>query len=163
MKITLFHLFIIMILALLICPLISCPSVEGMDNNTDSNDNANDTEQNANDTEQNANDANDANDVNNYNSTNNTHSNTYNTTIKKSDIIPGTEDLYILKSEIVPPVCPMCPVSAACPRQTPCQPCPPCGRCPEPAFDCKKVPNYSGTNTNYLPKPVMSDFSQFSI
>ena len=27
------------------------------------------------------------------------------------------EDLYILKSEIVPPVCPACPQSAACPRE----------------------------------------------
>ena len=47
---------------------------------------------------------------------------------------------YILKSEIVPPVCPKCPDAAVCPRQKPCPACPPCARCPEPAFECKKVP-----------------------
>ena len=50
---------------------------------------------------------------------------------------------YILKSEVVPPVCPKCPDSRTCPRQKPCPPCAPCARCPEPAFECKKVPNYS--------------------
>ena len=43
------------------------------------------------------------------------------------------------------------------------QPCPPCGRCPEPSFDCKKVPNYSSTNSEYLPVPVLTDFSQFGM
>ena len=43
------------------------------------------------------------------------------------------------------------------------RPCPPCGRCPEPAFDCKKVPNYGSTNSEYLPTPVLSDFSQFGM
>jgi len=56
---------------------------------------------------------------------------------------PG--DAYILKSEIVPPVCPVCP-QADCPRQRPCPPCPPCARCPEPQFECKKVPNFSSTS-----------------
>jgi hypothetical protein len=79
------------------------------------------------------------------------------------DIPPGQEDMYILKSEIVPPVCPVCPQAAACPKQEKCQPCPPCGRCPEPAFECKKVPNYSSSNDNYLPRPVIADFSQFGM
>lgn len=82
--------------------------------------------------------------------------------IKKKDIPSGHEDLYILKSQVVPPVCPVCPSSSACPRETPCPACPPCGRCPEPAFECKKVPNYNSVNTNYLPRPVMADFSQFA-
>ena len=43
------------------------------------------------------------------------------------------------------------------------QPCPPCARCPEPSFDCKKVPNYSSTNSEYLPVPVLNDFSQFGM
>ena len=43
-----------------------------------------------------------------------------------------------------------------------CPPCPPCGRCPEPAFKCKKVPNYESKNTGYLPQPILTDFSQFS-
>ena len=75
---------------------------------------------------------------------------------------PQNEDLYVLKSTIIPPVCPACPSSAVCPRQKPCQPCPPCARCPEPAFECKKVPNYTSSNTG-LPKPVLTDFSKFSI
>jgi len=55
---------------------------------------------------------------------------------------------YILKSEIVPPVCPKCPDSRSCPRQKPCPPCPPPGRCPEASFECKKVPNHNAMNVN---------------
>jgi hypothetical protein len=129
--------------------------------------------------------------------------------IPKSMIPKGQEDLYILKSEVVPPVCPACP---ACSRgissgssnsgltpgsqggtssvsgntssgssatttggsfldsfsnnymeSTKCPPCPPCARCPEPAFDCKKVPNYNSINNSYLPMPVLSDFSNFGM
>jgi len=130
--------------------------------------------------------------------------------IPKSLIPKGQEDLYILKSEVVPPVCPACP---ACYRgmssgssnsgltpgsqgaatgnvsgnsasgsnattsggsfldsfsnnymeSTKCPPCPPCARCPEPAFDCKKVPNYNSINNSYLPMPVLSDFSNFGM
>jgi hypothetical protein len=83
--------------------------------------------------------------------------------IPKRMIPPGHEDLYILKSEIVPPVCPACPASAACPRQEPCPPCPACARCPEPAFECKKVPNYNSINNDYLPSPVVNDFSSFGM
>lgn len=83
--------------------------------------------------------------------------------IPRSLIPPGKEDLYILKSEIVPPVCPICPVLPATQRTEPCPPCPPCARCPEPAFDCKKVPNYSAINNEYLPTPVLNDFSQFGM
>lgn len=80
-----------------------------------------------------------------------------------SQIPPGDEDLYILKSQVVPPVCPACPSNATCPRQEPPPPCPPCARCPEPAFDCKKVPNYRANDNSYLPRPVLSDFSQFGM
>lgn len=80
-----------------------------------------------------------------------------------SQIPPGDEDLYILKSQIVPPVCPACPTISACPRQKPCSPCPPCARCPEPSFECKKVPNYAANDDQYLPRPVLSDFSQFGM
>ena len=70
--------------------------------------------------------------------------------IPGSQIPPGQEDLYILKSEVVPPVCPACP-----PQIMKCKggddnkkppPCPPCARCPEPSFECKKVPNYGSGN-----------------
>ncbi len=40
--------------------------------------------------------------------------------------------------------------------------CPPCERCPEPAFECKKVPNYrSSSINNYMPLPILNDFSRF--
>ena len=78
-------------------------------------------------------------------------------------IPPGQEDLYILKSEVVPPVCPACPTSTACPRKEKCPPCPACARCPEPSFECKKVPNYNAINNEYLPTPVLSDFSSFGM
>lgn len=83
--------------------------------------------------------------------------------IPASQIPPGQEDLYILKSEIVPPVCPACPTSSACPRQEKCPPCPACARCPEPSFECKKVPNYNSINEEYLPQPIVNDFSTFGM
>ena len=79
--------------------------------------------------------------------------------IPASEIPGGDEDLYILKSQIVPPVCPACPNVG----EKKCEPCPPCARCPEPAFECKKVPNYNSTNSQYLPKAVLNDFSTFGI
>ena len=83
--------------------------------------------------------------------------------ISRNQIPPGQEDLYILKSEIVPPVCPACPAAASCPRQEKCPPCPACARCPEPSFECKKVPNYNAVSNDYLPVPVLSDFSSFGM
>jgi hypothetical protein len=123
-----------------------------------------------------------------------------------SGIPKGQEDLYILKSQIVPPVCPACPGCgnaltpppvdpyASHPQQPPqetdsftpsispstssysplppssgnnsekCPPCPACARCPEPSFECKKVPNYSSTGSSqFLPMPVVSDFSSFGM
>ena len=72
--------------------------------------------------------------------------------IPRDDIPDGTDDLYILKSEVVPPVCPACPPVQVCPASKhKCRPCPPCARCPEPAFDCKKVPNYNAPQNNTLP------------
>ena len=82
--------------------------------------------------------------------------------VDKKNIPAGQDDLYILKSQVVPPVCPKCPEAKECPRQKPCQPCPPCERCPEPAFTCKKVPNYEATSVdNVLPLPKLSTFSNF--
>jgi hypothetical protein len=82
--------------------------------------------------------------------------------IPKGMIAPGQEDLYILKSEIVPPVCPACPQSGACPRKEKCPACKPCGRCPEPNYNCKLVPNYSAGN-QFLPTPVLNSFSTFGM
>jgi hypothetical protein len=128
-----------------------------------------------------------------------TYSSTMPGGIPSSQIPSGQEDLYILKSEIVPPVCPACPTSTACPREEPCPACPACARCPEPSFECKKVPNYnaidkqylpqkypnynaidgqsysidgqsssingqsSSINDQYMPQPVLNDFSQFGM
>ena len=54
------------------------------------------------------------------------------------------KDMYILKTEVIPPVCPKCP--ATCPAESnkskKCAPCPAHARCPEPDFDCEKVPVY---------------------
>lgn len=84
--------------------------------------------------------------------------------IPKSQIPEGDEDLYILKSQVVPPVCPACPPVMSCPQaKEKCAPCPPCGRCPEPAFECRKVPNYNSNDEDFLPRPVLNDFSQFGM
>ena len=86
-----------------------------------------------------------------------------------SSMIPqGQEDLYILKSQVVPPVCPACPTVNACPTENSkdkCPPCKPCGRCPEPSFECKKTYNYnsSGSGANNLPMPILNDFSTFGM
>jgi hypothetical protein len=83
--------------------------------------------------------------------------------IPRSQIPPGHEDLYILKSQVVPPVCPVCPQAPTVQRQERCPPCPACARCPESPFECKKVPNYNAINSNALPLPVLADFSQFGM
>jgi len=79
--------------------------------------------------------------------------------VRAADIPNGDEDLYILKSEVIPPVCPKCPDIVRY-RDKPCPPCPPCGRCPEPAFECKKVPSYKSGHDS-IPIPVLADFSTF--
>jgi len=82
--------------------------------------------------------------------------------IPQNQIIPGQEDLYILKSQVVPPVCPACnPVVIY--KNKKCEACPACARCPEPSFECKKVPNYNAVNNEYLPKPVLNSFSGFGM
>lgn len=56
--------------------------------------------------------------------------------------------------------CPKCPVPE---REKECPPCKPCGRCPEPAFECKKVPNYNVSNvSNTLPIPMLNSFADFN-
>lgn len=86
--------------------------------------------------------------------------------IPSSHIPQGQEDLYILKSQVVPPVCPACPpviVDKNTLNQD-CPPCPPCARCPEPSFECKKVPNFNlGPQNTFLPRPVLNDFSTFGM
>ena len=88
--------------------------------------------------------------------------------IPASQIPSGQEDLYILKSQVVPPVCPACPASNSSSNNDPdsaekCPPCPACARCPEPSFECKKVPNYNAINNSYLPQPIINSFSSFGM
>ena len=89
--------------------------------------------------------------------------------IPASQIPAGQEDLYILKSQVVPPVCPVCPTVTSSSssndpdKEAKCPPCPACARCPEPSFECKKVPNYSAIDNAYLPQPVINDFSTFGM
>lgn len=83
--------------------------------------------------------------------------------IPKSQIPKGQEDMYILKSEnegMSVDKCPKCPIPE---REKECPPCKPCGRCPEPAFECKKVPNYNVSNvSNKLPIPMLNSFADFN-
>ena len=103
-----------------------------------------------------------------------THENTV-LGIPKNQIPPGQEDLYILKTQIVTPVCPITPslnngingnVSGSgadiYTDTSKCPPCPPCGRCPESSFECVKKPVYKPDNP-YLPVPVLTSFSTFGM
>jgi hypothetical protein len=108
--------------------------------------------------------------------------------IPASQIPKGSEDLYILKSQIVPQVCPAGASSSSSGSgssmqssslgfggsgvqgsanfsSTPakCPPCPACERCDEPSYDCKLVPNYNAFNSKKMPVPVLSDFSTFGM
>lgn len=98
---------------------------------------------------------------------NSAHGSNSNQGIPASQIPSGQEDMYMLKSEIVPPVCPACPATkcdaSSGGDKNKCPPCPPCARCPEPAFECKKVPNYNSGNDDVLPRPVLNSFSQFGL
>ena len=89
------------------------------------------------------------------------------TGIPKSQIPLGQEDLYILKSEVIPPVCPECPAidENLDDNDEKCPPCTPCKRCPEPAFMCKEIPsdNSNPSANVYLPRPLLTDFSQFGM
>ena len=78
---------------------------------------------------------------------------------------PGDEDLYILKSQVVPPVCPVCPpqIVKKCDKEKECGPCP-IQRCPTAPFKCVKEPDYSNpTIKQYLPIPVLNSFSTFGL
>lgn len=86
--------------------------------------------------------------------------------IPRSQIPAGQEDLYILKSEVVPPVCPKCPDPIVSKEKdvSKCPPCPACARCPEPSFECKKVPNYNAfSSSGTAPLPVISSFASFGM
>ena len=87
--------------------------------------------------------------------------------VSRSQIPSGQEDLYILKSQVIIPVCPVCPSPIVkCPDSTDvtkCPACPACMRCQESPYECKKVPTYKAFNQDYMPVPVLSDFSSFGM
>ena len=109
--------------------------------------------------------------------------NNTNTATAQGNVPPGDEDLYMLKTGMVPPSNPPGAAASAngnasangeynnpSPSQcnsckpAPVPPCPPCERCPEPDFDCKRVPKYNKADGNrYLPRPILADFSQFGM
>ena len=98
----------------------------------------------------------------NVNNLNNEYDSTLPQGIPASKIPPGQEDMYILKSQIVPPVCPVCPApSSSYAKKSKCPPCPACERCPEPSMTCKAVPNYNAIDQDKLPKLMFNDFSRF--
>jgi len=83
--------------------------------------------------------------------------------IPQDKIPKGDEDLYILKSQIVPPVCPKCPDVKKCDKEKECAPCPAPKRCPDKPFECKMVPKYSDPNvSSHLPRPVLDSFDSFA-
>lgn len=102
----------------------------------------------------------------NSSSSSSAYSSTY-SGIPRSQIPEGDKDLYILKSQVVPPVCPKCPDPIVPTHDTTdnskCPPCPACARCPEPSFECKKVPNYSAFSSSTMPIPVLNEFSGFGM
>lgn len=82
-----------------------------------------------------------------------------------NSVPPGDEDLYILKSQVVPPVCPVCPpqIVKKCEKEKECGPCP-IQRCPTTPFKCVKQPDYSNPDIKqYLPIPVLNSFSTFGL
>jgi len=162
MKYTLnaFHLFLILIGSLLLCSVLSPRgNCEGMTSGHTS-----------------------VADVNSYTGPagNTVYTYPMNDDYNEPELSENNSDLYILKSQVVPPVCPACPSQTSCPRAEPPPPCPPCARCPQPSFECKKVPNYNANNQpnynannqpNYnannesvfMPRPVLTDFSSFGM
>lgn len=83
--------------------------------------------------------------------------------VAKSSIPKGDEDLYILKSQVVPPVCPKCPDVKKCDTKKDCPPCPAPQRCPEKPYECKMVPKYTDPQVSkHLPRPVLNSFDSFA-
>jgi hypothetical protein len=72
----------------------------------------------------------------------NIENNTISNGVPANMIAPENKDLYILKSEIVPPVCPRCPSICSKDIKQQCPPCPSCARCPSGSSNF----TYSGNN-----------------
>jgi len=140
--------------------------IEGLSSNNNSNMNDNERNNNINN-DNNNNDLNNNSKVITLPNGKTIYANSKNTVdgISKQQIPSGHEDLYILKSQIVPPVCPRCPnIINKCDdnKNKQCPPCKPCGRCPEPSYECIMKPSYKSDNS-YLPVPVLANFSSFGM
>ena len=94
--------------------------------------------------------------------------------ISSSMIPPGQEDMYILKSQIVPPICPSCPQpllkcddkssdSNNTNSNNPNNPNYSCGSNQQIPYEYKQVPDYSAMSANQMPMPVLNDFSTFGM
>ena len=86
-----------------------------------------------------------------------------NCNVQPSEMGAGVQPYSTSTVFIPPPSGVMSSTSSApsCPEPAPC---PACARCPEPAFECKKVPNYERTdNERYVPQAVLTDFSSFGM
>ena len=93
--------------------------------------------------------------------------------IPADEIPEGDEDLYILKSKIVPPVCPKCPDTRACPRQNLVHQVNHAVDAPN-HLRMQKSSNHNVLNTSsypssnnnnvesILPKPMLNSFSTFA-
>ena len=83
------------------------------------------------------------------------------TPVQPTDMAPGVNAFNTSTVLIPPPVGNATSSTSNCPAPPPCKPC---GRCPEPAFDCKKVPNYErNDNEKFVPQAILSDFSTFGM
>ena len=81
----------------------------------------------------------------------------------KSKMSQGNDELYVLKSQIVPPICPKCPDVKKCDTNKDCPPCPAPKRCPPTPFECKMVPKFNDPRSStHLPKPVLNSFDTFA-
>ena len=83
--------------------------------------------------------------------------------VEKIPSTEGDDELYVLKSQIVPPVCPKCPDVKKCDASKNCPSCPAPKRCPAKPFECKMVPKWSDPRLSKTePKPVLNSFDTFA-
>lgn len=85
--------------------------------------------------------------------------------IPRSAIPPGDEDLYMLKSQALVPICPRCPAPIVVEGsgKEKCPPCPAPARCPEPQFECTKTFTGSSLDESRTPVPLMTSFTSFGM
>ena len=82
--------------------------------------------------------------------------------VSKRMIPHGEDDKYILKSQIVPPVCPACPTITGCPSNKNTSPDSNSGSSSGSSSGTGSGPTpQSGSGYDYQPIPVLSDFSMF--